>query len=176
MTSVTSLLVGLFSILGLKQLQVVGVTESLHDGAYQSFSWRTLEVMSMFSDMTKPEQELLAKYLLQQLISRDPDPELDPVLARLARADLAAGDLASEQSQTIATIVPAPPGLESGPEPRSGDSDQCESDYKFIGLRGFVNMRYKEGSRETTPRAPTHDKQLPIDGMFIVARVHCEQC
>lgn len=106
MTSVTSLLVGLFSILGLKQLQVVGVTESLHD------------------DMTKPEQELLAKYLLQQLISRDPDPELDPVLARLARADLAAGDLASEQSQTIATIVPAPPGLESGPEPRSGDSDQ----------------------------------------------------
>ena len=104
--------------------------------------------------MTKPEQELLAKYLLQQLISRDPDPELDPVLARLARADLAAGrggDLASEQSQTIATIVPAPPGLESGPEPRSGASDQCESDYNFIGRRGFVNIRYKQGSRETTP-------------------------
>ena len=97
--------------------------------------------------MTKPEQELLAKYLLQQLISRDPDPELDPVLARLARADLAAGDLASEQSQTIATIVPAPPGLESGPESRSGDSDQCE----FIGLRGFVNLRPKEGSRDTIP-------------------------
>ena len=34
--------------------------------------------------MSKPEQELLAKYLLQQLISRDSDPELDPVVARLA--------------------------------------------------------------------------------------------
>lgn len=110
MTSVTSLIVRLFSILCLKQLQVVGVAESLHE------------------DMTKPEQELLAKYLLQQLISRDPDPELDPVLARLARADLAAGlggDLASEQSQTIATIVPAPPGLETGgAEARSEDTDQ----------------------------------------------------
>ena len=78
--------------------------------------------------MTKPEQELLAKYLLQQLLARDPDPELDPVLARLARADLAASDLASEQSQTIATIVPAPPGLEtSGPEARTENTDQCES-------------------------------------------------
>ena len=32
MTSVTSLIVRLFSILCLKQLQVVGVAESLHDG------------------------------------------------------------------------------------------------------------------------------------------------
>jgi len=106
MTSVTSLIVRLFSILCLKQLQVVGVAESLHD------------------DMSKPEQELLAKYLLQQLISRDSDPELDPVVARLARADLAAsGDLASEQSQAHATIVPAPPGLNSAAEARSEDSD-----------------------------------------------------
>ena len=98
-------------------------------------SWKSkfslmFELILRFSDMTKPEQELLAKYLLQQLISRDPDPELDPVLARLARADLAAGlggDLASEQSQTIATIVPAPPGLETGgAEARSEDTDQCE--------------------------------------------------
>ena len=37
--------------------------------------------------MTKPEQELLAKYLLQQLISPDHDPELDPIVARLTRAD-----------------------------------------------------------------------------------------
>ena len=36
MTSVTSLLVGLFSILCLKQLQVVGVAESLHEGAYKT--------------------------------------------------------------------------------------------------------------------------------------------
>ena len=34
MTSVTSLIVRLFSILCLKQLQVVGVAESLHDGTY----------------------------------------------------------------------------------------------------------------------------------------------
>ena len=39
------------------------------------------------ADMTKPEQELLAKYLLQQLISPDHDPELDPIVARLTRAD-----------------------------------------------------------------------------------------
>ena len=32
MTSVTSLIVRLFSILCLKQLQVVGVAESLHEG------------------------------------------------------------------------------------------------------------------------------------------------
>ena len=37
--------------------------------------------------MTRPEQELLAKYLLQQLISPDHDPELDPIVARLTRAD-----------------------------------------------------------------------------------------
>ena len=102
--------------------------------------------------MTKPEEELLAKYLLQQLISRD--PELDPVLARLARADLGAGgDLASEQSQTIATIVPAPPGLEtSGPEARSEDSDQCESQctMQCTCQRGFVTMRPTVvGSSET---------------------------
>ena len=99
-----------------------------------------MELILRFSDMTKPEQELLAKYLLQQLISRDPDPELDPVLARLARADLAAGlggDLASEQSQTIATIVPAPPGLETGgAEARSEDTDQCE-------CQGEIGMEYK---------------------------------
>ena len=35
--------------------------------------------------MSKPEQELLAKYLLQQLISKDPDPAIDPIVARLAR-------------------------------------------------------------------------------------------
>ena len=51
--------------------------------------------------MTRPEQELLAKYLLQQLKSDSPDP----ILARL--------DLSGEQSQTIATIVPAPPGLDT---------------------------------------------------------------
>ena len=103
------------------------------------------EVISLFSDMTKPEEELLAKYLLQQLISRD--PEVDPVLARLARADLG-GDLASEQSQTIATIVPAPPGLEtSGPEARSENTDQCES--QIICQRGFVTFRPTVGSSET---------------------------
>merc|ERR1712242_679879 len=57
--------------------------------------------------MTRPEQELLAKYLLEQLTSDNPDP----ILARLAREDLA-----TEQSQTIATIVPAPPGLEKREE------------------------------------------------------------
>ena len=116
--------------------------------------------------MSKPEQELLAKYLLQQLISRDSDPELDPVVARLARADLvASGDLASEQSQAHATIVPAPPGLNSAPEARSEDSDLCEcsgcqSASKLASmLIGFVNVRPKVGSIETmvwTPLTTDH--------------------
>jgi len=118
--STSSLVVGLFSILGLQQVQVVGVADSLHD------------------HMTKPEQELLAKYLLQQLISPDHDPELDPIVARLTRADQGAGDqydaevLSQEQSQTIATIVPAPPGLEPAP----GSSSQASRDqYKKTNLK-----------------------------------------
>ena len=138
MTSVTSLIVRLFSILCLKQLQVVGVAESLHDGKFQTEKQdRSSKNNSIFADMSKPEQELLAKYLLQQLISRDADPELDPVVARLARADLAAsGDLASEQSQAHATIVPAPPGLNSAPEARSEDSDLCE----YSGLQSASKL------------------------------------
>ena len=79
--------------------------------------------------MTKPEQELLAKYLLQQLTSKD--SAVDPVVARLAREDLAAGgdfaveDLLNEQSQTIATIVPAPPGLDATGEKSENKNDQC---------------------------------------------------
>jgi len=110
MTSTTSLIVGLFSILCLKQLQVVGVAENLNHR------------------MTKPEQELLAKYLLQQLTSKD--SAVDPVLARLAREDLAAGgdfvedDLLHDQSQTIATIVPAPPGLDTTGDKSDNKNDQ----------------------------------------------------
>ena len=58
-------------------------------------------------EMSQPEQELLAKYLLQQLTSNTPDP----ILARLVGEEEAGEILAGEQSQTIATIVPAPPGL-----------------------------------------------------------------
>ena len=64
--------------------------------------------------MTKPEQELLAKYLLEQLTSDTPDP----ILARLAREDLAVS-----QSQTIATIVPAPPGINT---PSQKQDKKCE--------------------------------------------------
>ena len=70
--------------------------------------------------MTRPEQELLAKYLLQQLTSDTPDP----ILARLAREDLA-----TEQSQTIATIVPAPPGLEKREEKHK---EKCKSSNREI--------------------------------------------
>ena len=90
MTSVTSLLVGLFSILCLKQLQVVGVAESLHDGAYQSFTWRTLEVMSRFSDMTKPEQELLGLNHLKKLyteFSQPPAPLSSAEKVKLSRCN-----------------------------------------------------------------------------------------
>ena len=84
----------------------------------------------LFADMTKPEQELLAKYLLEQLISRDEEIIADPVVARLAREE--AGDiLESEGSQTIATIVPAPPGIDSGDKK---NKDQC----KIHMLRGCV--------------------------------------
>ena len=80
--------------------------------------------------MTKPEQELLAKYLLEQLISRDEEIIADPVVARLAREE--AGDiLETEGSQTIATIVPAPPGIDSGDKK---NKDQC----KIHMLRGCV--------------------------------------
>ena len=58
-------------------------------------------------EMGQPEQELLAKYLLQQLTSNTPDP----ILARLVGEEEAGEILKGEQSQTIATIVPAPPGL-----------------------------------------------------------------
>ena len=58
-------------------------------------------------EMSQPEQELLAKYLLQQLTSNTPDP----ILARLVGEEDAGEILTGEQSQTIATIVPAPPGL-----------------------------------------------------------------
>ena len=44
--------------------------------------------MILLLGMTKPEQELLAKYLLQQLISKDPDPSLDPVVARLTHDEV----------------------------------------------------------------------------------------
>jgi len=102
MSSATSLAVRFLSILCLKQLQVVGVAETFND------------------HMTKPEQELLAKYLLEQLISRDEEIIADPVVARLAREE--AGDiLESEGSQTIATIVPAPPGIDSGDKKNNKD-------------------------------------------------------
>jgi len=126
MTSTTSLIVGLFSILCLKQLQVVGVAEN--------------------SDhrMTKPEQELLAKYLLQQLISKDPDPSLDPVVARLTHDEVrrltrdhlsdsgAYSDLSQEQSQISATIVPAPPGLSSSKDKKPDNKDKyAQTKLKF---------------------------------------------
>jgi len=117
MTPTTSLIVGLFSILCLKQLQVVGIAENLDHR------------------MSKPEQELLAKYLLQQLISKDPDPAIDPIVARLARQDLEsdyeAGDLRQDSSQTIATIVPAPPGLSSDKADSKPSDQYKQTQLKF---------------------------------------------
>ena len=70
-------------------------------------------------EMSQPEQELLAKYLLQQLTSNTPDP----ILARLVGEEEAGEILAGEQSQTIATIVPAPPGLSTA---GSKQHETCE--------------------------------------------------
>ena len=70
-------------------------------------------------EMSQPEQELLAKYLLQQLTSNTPDP----ILARLVGEEEAGEILAGEQSQTIATIVPAPPGLNTA---GSKQHETCE--------------------------------------------------
>ena len=132
MTSTTSLIVGLFSILCLKQLQVVGVAENLNHREFLCQKFDKLVHFLNFTGMTKPEQELLAKYLLQQLTSKD--SAVDPVLARLAREDLAAGgdfaedDLLQDQSQTIATIVPAPPGLDATGDKKSDNkNDQCKT-------------------------------------------------
>ena len=88
--------------------------------------------------MTRPEQELLAKYLLEQLTSDNPDP----ILARLAREDLQA-----EQSQTIATIVPAPPGLDKREEKHK---EKCKS-WSWCGeirLEVFTcNVQYHRNSQ-----------------------------
>ena len=83
--------------------------------------------------MTKPEQELLAKYLLQQLISREEEEQsiADPIIARLSRGD----DLVEQGSQTIATIVPAPPGIESTD---NKSKDQCKLPL-YMG-RGWVTL------------------------------------
>ena len=130
MTSTTSLIVGLFSILCLKQLQVVGVAENLNHREFLCQKFFKSVHLFHFTGMTKPEQELLAKYLLQQLTSKD--SAVDPVLARLAREDLAAGgdfaedDLLHDQSQTIATIVPAPPGLDAAGDKSDNKNDQCK--------------------------------------------------
>jgi len=89
--------------------------------------------------ITRPEQELLAKYLLQRLLGKE-GPSMDPTIARIARENLAtsasvvypeygsdatAADYANEDydyedpelvqrpSQTIATIVPAPTSLKT---------------------------------------------------------------
>ena len=78
-------------------------------------------------EMSQPEQELLAKYLLQQLTSNTPDP----ILARLVGEEEAGEILAGEQSQTIATIVPAPPGLSTA---GSKQHQTCE----LVGLTILV--------------------------------------
>ena len=75
--------------------------------------------MADSEEMSQPEQELLAKYLLQQLTSNTPDP----ILARLVGEEEAGEILAGEQSQTIATIVPAPPGLSTA---GSKQHETCE--------------------------------------------------
>ena len=69
----------------------------------------SLLVLADTEEMSQSEQELLAKYLLQQLAANNPDP----ILARLVgEEEEEEGEiLAGQQSQTIATIVPAPPGL-----------------------------------------------------------------
>ena len=80
----------------------------------------SLSQLAMAEEMSQPEQELLAKYLLQQLTSDTPDP----ILARLVREEEAGEILAGQQSQTIATIVPAPPGLSTA---GSKQHETCES-------------------------------------------------
>ena len=77
--------------------------------------------------LTTPEQELLAKYLLQQLTSNNPDP----ILARLVGEEEDGEILAGEQSQTIATIVPAPPGLSTA---GSKQHQTCELVSWSVGL------------------------------------------
>jgi len=90
--------------------------------------------------MTRPEQELLAKYLLQRLLGKD-GPTMDPAIARIARDNLETSasivypeyeyedtedsdyqyeqedeqdpELVQKPSQTIATIVPAPSNLKT---------------------------------------------------------------
>ena len=87
--------------------------------------------------MTRPEQELLAKYLLEQLTSDNPDP----ILARLAR-----DDLQTQQSQTIATIVPAPPGLDKREEKHK---EKCKSSSWSGRMRLEVftcNLHYHKNS------------------------------
>ena len=68
----------------------------------------SLAALAEPEELSPPEEELLAKYLLQQLTSNNPDP----VLARLVgQEEEEEEDLAGQQSQTVATFVPAPPGL-----------------------------------------------------------------
>ena len=141
MTTASSIALRFLSILCLKQLQVVGVAETFNDGELRNSSEGTRPkyfgerptYYIFVTDMTKPEQELLAKYLLQQLISHEEEEQsiADPIIARLSRGD----DLVEQGSQTIATIVPAPPGIEST---ESKSKDQCK--FPLSMWRGWVNI------------------------------------
>ena len=57
---------------------------------YQTWLLEFLALMFCFASerITRPEQELLARYLLQRLLGKD-GHEVDPDIARIARDDLA---------------------------------------------------------------------------------------
>ena len=109
-------------------INTVNTVPSIYTTRYQKMtplssvllSLLSLSQLAMAEEMSQPEQELLAKYLLQQLTSDTPDP----ILARLVREEEAGEILAGQQSQTIATIVPAPPGLSTA---GSKQHETCES-------------------------------------------------
>ena len=71
----------------------------------------SLVVLADTEEMSQTEQELLAKYLLQQLAANNPDPILARLVGEEEEEEGPGEILAGQQSQTIATIVPAPPGL-----------------------------------------------------------------
>jgi len=115
----------------------------------------SLSQLAMAEEMSQPEQELLAKYLLQQLTSDTPDP----ILARLVREEEAGEILAGQQSQTIATIVPAPPGLSTA------GSKQHET---YVEDKQRSAQRRSAASRFSMPLTALGDKSYYL-GIFFKA-------